>query len=252
MEQLEFFFTPEPVFYNTGARGFALFGAEHLVSLAVCVALIAALAVRYRSASEAERATQLRVMAGAAVALLVVKDVAYIALGLFSPAFWPLHICNFCEYLALAAALTAGTRAGKVIRGVLLCWAALGCTGALLFPGWSYYTPAATWASLSGFLEHALVVAYVVCAIVAREEGPRFVDVGAAALAAVVCGGVARALNPLVGTNFFFVTRPASTGGPFIWLEQTFPDPWYLPVYLGIACAFWLALSLVWKRFFER
>ena len=252
MEQLGFFFTPEPVFYRGGGQGFALFGAEHLVSLAACVALIAVLAWRYRGLDEGGRVRQLRIMAGAAVALLVAKDLVYIAQGLFEPAFWPLHICNFCEYLALAAALTAGTRAGKTIRGVLLCWAALGCTGALLFPGWSYYTPALTWASVSGFVEHALVVGYVVCAAVAREEGPTLIDVRNSALAALALGALARRVNPLLGTNFFFVTRPATTGGPFIWLEQTFGDPWFLAAYLAIACAYWLALSLAWSVWLQK
>ena len=247
MGAFEQFLMPEPVYYFAGAEGFALFGAEHLVSLAACAALIGALALHYRDSWPEERVRQQRLMAGAAVALLVAKDLSYVVLGLFDPLFWPLHICNFCEYLALAAALTAGTRAGKTVRGVLLCWAALGCTGALLFPGWSYYTPALTWASVSGFAEHALIVAYVVCAAVAREEGPTLVDVRNSALAALALGAIARRVNPLLGTNFFFVTRPASTGGPFIWLAQTFGDPWFLAVYLAIACTFWLALSLVWR-----
>lgn len=246
MTPLEYFFIPEPLWYVAG-EGFALFGPEHLAALAVCVTLMAVLAARYRGLNERERTTQLRIMAGTAFGLLVAKDVSYVALGLFAPLFWPLHICNFCEYLAVVAAFWPGTRVGRAARGILICWAALGCAGALLFPGWSYYTPALTWANVSSFAEHALVLGCVVCMAAAREQGPSLADVGLSALAAVVFGALARAINLLLGTNFFFVTKPSIVGGPFVWLEQTFPDPWYLPVYLAFACAFWLALALAWQ-----
>ena len=247
MSAVQEFFVPEPVWYYAGSEGFALFGAEHLLALAVCAALIGVLAWQYRAASAEGRAAQQRLMAGTAMGLLVAKDLCYIALGLFDPAFWPLHICNFCEYLALAAALAHGTRAGATCRGVLLCWASLACTGALLFPGWRYYTPALTWANVSSFAEHALVLACVVCAAAAREPGPTLSDVRNSALAALALGALARRINPLLGTNFFFVTRPASTGGPFVWLEATFGNPGFLVAYFAAACAFWLALSFAWR-----
>ena len=247
MSALEYFFTPEPVWYYDGGEGFALFGAEHFVALACCAALIAALAVRYRRLDEAARATQLRIMAGMACALLIAKDISYVALGLFTPEFWPLHICNFCEYLAVVAAFACATRVGRAARGTLICWASLGCTGALLFPGWSYYTPALTWANISGFVEHALVLGYVICMAAAHEPGPSLHDVRNSALAALALGALARRVNPLLGTNFFFVTRPASVGGPFVWLADTFGSPGFLVPYLAFACAFWLALSLAWR-----
>ena len=246
MGPFEYFFIPEPLWYLDGGEGFALFGAEHLVALAACVALIAALAVLYRSASNDGRALQQRIMAGTAVGLLVAKDVSYLVLGLFTPEFWPLHICNFCEYLAVLAAFASATRVGRTARGVLLCWASLGCTGALLFPGWSYYTPALTWANVSGFAEHALVLGCVVCMAAAREPGPTLLDVRNSALAALACGVLARRVNPLLGTNFFFVTRPASVGGPFPWAVATFGEAGFLVAYLAAACAFWFALHLVW------
>ena len=248
MSALEYFFTPEPVWYYDGGEGFALFGAEHFVALTCCVALMAALAVQYRAASEAERATQLRVMSCVAVGLLVVKDLVYAALGLFTPAFWPLHICNFCEYLAVVAAFAPSMRVGRATRGILICWASLGCAGALLFPGWSYYTPAFTWANVSGFAEHALVLGCVVCMAAVREPGPSLADVRNSALAALACGALARRINPLLGTNFFFVTRPASVGGPFPWAVAAFGEIGFLVAYFAAACGFWLALHIAWRR----
>ena len=247
MTAVDEFFIPEPVWYYGGGAGFALFGAEHLIALAACVALMAVLTLRYRKASDEDRVWQLRLMAVTAVALLVTKDVTYIALGLFDPLFWPLHICNFCEYLALAVAFTHATRAGHTWWGLLFCWATLGCTGALLFPGWSYYTPALTWANVSGFAEHALALTCALCPLAAREETPRLVDVRNSALAALAFGALARRINPLLGTNFFFVTRPEVVGGPFPWAVETFGDPGFLVAYLAFACAFWLALHLAWR-----
>ena len=246
MTAIDEFFIPEPVWYYGGGQGFALFGMEHLIALAACATLIAALAVRYRKANAEDRVRQLRLIAVSAVMLLVAKDLSYIALGLFEPLFWPLHICNFCEYLAFVAAFWPDARVGKTARGVLICWGTLGCSGALPFPGWSYYTPALTWANVSGFAEHAFVLGYVVCMAAAREEGPSLRDVGFSALAALACGALARLVNPLLDTNFFFVTRPAIVGGPFPWAAAAFGEVGFLVAYLAAACAFWLALSLVW------
>ena len=246
MSQLEEFFIPEPLWYYAGSEGFALFGPEHLAALAACVALITALCVVYRSASDEDRRLQQRIMAGTAMGLLVAKDLCYLALGLFTPEFLPLHICNFCEYLAFVTAFAAETRVGHTARGVLICWASLGCTGALLFPGWSYYTPALTWANVSGFAEHALVLGCVVCMAAAREPGPSLRDVSNSTLVALALGALARRVNPLLGTNFFFVTRPASVGGPFPWAIATFGEVGFLVAYLAVSCIFWFVLHLAW------
>ena len=243
---LGWFFRPEPVWYHHWEGGFALFGAEHLACLAAAAALVAALLRRYRHLDARRRLVQLRAMAGTAVGLVVSKDLVYVALGLFEPLFWPLHICNLCEFVALAYAVAPHSAFGRRMGDVLFCWGITGGLGALLFPGWSYYTPAFCYASVCGFAEHALILSCALCPLSGGDYAPRPRRVWFVVLVSAALGLLFRQVNPLWGTNFFFVTDPVSEGGPFPWLVATFGDEGFLVAYLVGATGTWSACYAVW------
>ncbi len=247
------FLTPEPVLYHGHATGFALFGAGHLVSLAMSAALAAVLITCYlhlptdaQGPSPARR-HQLLAMSGTACAILLAKDLWYLALGLFEPLFWPLHVCNLCELVALLYALSPTSRLGLRMADLLFCWGITGSLGALLFPGWAYYCPTWSLASICGFVEHALVLACALCSLVGGDYAPRPSRVWFPLVASVACGAVFRIVNPRLGTNFFFVTNPAAAGGPGPWLLATLGDPDFLAGYLLLVVALWAATYLAWR-----
>ena len=242
------FFTPEPVLYHGHATGFALFGAGHVASLALSAALVATLVARYLRLPQAAcgpspaRRHQLLAMSGTAVAVLVAKDLWYVALGMFEPLFWPLHMCNLCEFVALGYAIRPRSRVGERLADLLFCWGLTGCPSALLFPGWAWYCPAWSLASLCGFVEHALVFACALCVLVGGEYVPHPHGVWFVIAATVACGAAARAINPRLGTNFFFVSNPVAAGWPFSWLVAAFGDPGFLVAYLAFAVVLWGAV----------
>jgi len=240
------FFTPEPVLYHARATGFELFGAGHVLSLALSLAVVALSLGLYLSApapiddgTSLHRRRILLVMAGIPVILLTLKCSLYVALGLFEPLFWPLHTCNLCGLFALGYALAPDTSLGRRLADLLFCWGPIGCLGALLFPGWSWYCPAMTLASLCGFVEHALVLACTLCMTFGGDYAPSPRRVWFVLVVTIACGTLFRLANPRLGTNFFFVTNPAAVGGPFPWLVRTFGDPGFLMPYLLLALAFW-------------
>ena len=107
---LDAFFVPEPILLERG-HGFTLFGPEHRVALVICLSCAGLLMRRYTRLPQGlawgrPRRRMLLALAVIPLALLASRDVTAAALGLLSPIFWPLHICNFCEYLALAFVLT--------------------------------------------------------------------------------------------------------------------------------------------------
>ena len=239
-------FAPEPVLWHTQATGFALFGKGHLASLAASLVLETCLVRAYLRlprtdglAPSEPRRRMLRAISGTAVGLVAAKCACYLALGLFEPLFWPLHVCNLCEFVALAYALDPRSPLGRRMADLLFCWGLTGCLGALLLPGWHGYCPAPSLASICGFLEHALVFACALCPLVGGDYAPQLRRMWFVLLVTVAGGAFFRLVNPLLGTNFFFVTNPAAVGGPFAWLVATFGDPGFLVPYLGIAVASW-------------
>ncbi len=244
----ENFLTPEPVLYHTRTPGFAFFGAGHLASLAlsaVIVALSLAWYLRLPRQSEGfsrQRLAFVRVLAGLAVAIILAKCLWYLRIGMLEPLFWPLHICNLCEFVALGYAAAPSSRVGSRLADLLFCWGLTGCLGALLFPGWAWYCPAWSLASLCGFVEHALVFACALCVLVGGEYVPHPHGVWFVIAATVACGAAARAINPRLGTNFFFVSNPIAAGWPFSWLVAAFGDPGFLVAYLAFAVVLWGAV----------
>ena len=248
------FLAPEPVLYHQGSCGFALFGASHLVLLALSLALAAAVVWRYRrlpagrgGLPSPERRRVLLLAAGTACAILAAKDLSYVALDLFEPLFWPLHICNLCETAALVNALRPHSYVGSRMADLLFCWGPVACLAALVFPGWSPYCPAWSLASLCGFAEHALVLGCALCLVLGHDFRPHLRRTWFVLTATVAYGLAFRLANPLLGTNFFFVTNPAAAGPPGAWLVHTFGDPGFLAAYLLAAVGFWAATYGIWR-----
>lgn len=247
------FFTPEPMLYHANATGFELFGAAHLLSLCLSTVIVASSALYYlRLPSDTakhpstQRQAMLLVLSGGATLLILLKCVSYLALDVFEPLFWPLHICNLCEFAALGYAISPRSSVGQFLADLLFCWGLTGCLGALILPGWRWYCPAWSFASLSGFIEHALVFACGLCVLIGRDYIPkpqRFMPV---LLATAFFGALFRVVNPLLGTNFFFVTNPTAVGGPFPWLVTTFGDPGFLLPYLALAAGSWLLVYSIY------
>lgn len=243
-EALTYFFTPEPLFL-AHPDGVVAFSAVHLVTIAICALVIVCIVRAYVRLPHdftpgSPRRRFLVVCSLIPVALLASRDIAMCAAGMMVPIFWPLHICNFCEYLAVAYALTGSEAVGDVFYP----WAMVGGIGALLFPSWMPYTPALTYASLGGFAEHALIVALALAIVIGGDFRPALRRLWRPTLAAVLAGGVFLLVNPLFNTNFFFVREPLA-GTPFELLANVFGAPGFLVPYLLADVILWTLMILL-------
>ena len=256
MDALPWFFAPEAQFMIDRSGGFVTLGPAHLAVIAACALLVVLLVHRYMHLPQglergSRRRRQLLVMACIPPVLLASRAVTLLHAGLFWPLFWPLHICNLCEYLCLVFALYPHGRFGRGLGNLLFCWGIVGGVGAILLPGWSWYCPLFCWASLCGFAGHALMLAFTFCIVAGKDVRLDVRWIWLPIVAGVVGAALFRVVNPLLGTNFFFVTDPASAGAPFAWGLATFGDPGFLGAYLVIVTAIWLALYAA-ARLFKR
>ncbi len=213
-----------------GGPGFALFGAEHLSWLAVCLAIVAAVLLAWRRLPGGEgpaspRRRMVLALSLVPVALLASDDLLMVATGTFSAPWWPLHFCNLAEYLCVAHAL----RPCRPTRELLLTLGLPGGCTALLFPGWSY-CPALSWPAICGFLEHALVLALSLLAVSDPRTSPRWQDLAISCAVVGACVALFRWLNPILGTDFGFVNGAAANSPLEAWQAQ-WGSPGYLVPY---------------------
>lgn len=240
--------TPQPSMLD-GGYGFALFGPAHLAWLCACSALVALLVRHYRKLPPgthwgSPRRRMMLAVAALPLLLLVSDDTIMIVGESFPAPWWPLHICNACEYLCLAYTLKPHGAFARFAGEILFCLGITGAFAALLFCNWAYCPPL-TWPSICGFLEHTLILAFVLMLLFGGDLTPRVRDLWKAAAFAACYGAVMHPLNAALGTNFGFINQPAN-GSPLVAIAKTCGNPGYLVPYALLVLAACLAMHAVW------
>lgn len=243
MRDIADFFTPLSVWTERGEILMTPYGAGHLVWLAVCLCLGIMLVRKHRTLGK-KQASQRRfelAIAGAPLFLLGTHILSMVAFRAFSPGCLPLHVCNLCEVLALVYALLHNDSVGSALYGMGI----VGSLAALLFPGWSN---APTWSlpSVCGFVEHTLVLAFIVMKTLDGSIRPMHRDIWKPLAATGLYLAIIYPLNHLLGTNFAFVNW-APYGTPLIGWEETFGNPGYIAIYALVFVALEAVLFLPWR-----
>jgi hypothetical integral membrane protein (TIGR02206 family) len=232
--------TPTPLLPR--GQGFDYFGPVHLAWIAYCVVLIACCTHLYLRASEKGRRRATWGLAIVPLVLLVSQDALMIASGTFTPAWWPLHSCNACEYLGLIYAAIPAAWIGEM----LFCLSTTGAVCAILFPGWAWCPPL-SWPVFCGFTEHSLMLALVVAKVLSGELKPDLRRMWQAVAFSGAYALFCMFVNSRLGTNFMFLNAPAD-GSPLIAFEQWLGYPGYLaPFLLGIL-ALWRGMYALARR----
>lgn len=236
------FLTPLSVWTERGEILMPPFGAGHLVWLAACLCVGNVLACAHRRLRR-ERTAQLHlefVVVCTPLILLGTHMLSMIAFRAFSAGCLPLHICNLCEILAFAYALTRNDSIGSVLYGIGI----VGSLAALLFPGWTN-APAWSLPSVCGFLEHTLVLTYIVMKVLDGSICPKRHGIWKPLATTALYLAVIYPLNHLLGTNFAFVNW-APYGTPLLGWEEAFGNPGYIAIYALVFVALEALLFLPW------
>ena len=164
--------------------GFSLFGARHLVTLALYIAFAALSCKRYKAADEKKRA-QLRKL----FAVLLLADEAFKQIGLqiggnFNWDYLPLHLCSINIFLIALYAW----KPSRLLDNFLYFICIPAATAALLFPTWTSL-PAVNFMFWHSTSVHILLAAYPIMLFSGGEIRPSVRYMGQVFLAAVGDGG---------------------------------------------------------------
>ena len=183
--------------------GFSLFGARHLVTLALYIGFAALSCKLYKAADEKKRA-QLRGL----FAVLLLADEAFKQIGLqiggnFNWDYLPLHLCSINVFVCLYNTLTDRSWCKEELYALCIPGAAL----ALLCPSWRDVPGWFTLINLHSVSIHALLVLYPVL-LVAGGYRPSVRRVPQ--VLAFLFGSALPIyfLNKPLHTNFYFLNNP--------------------------------------------
>jgi uncharacterized membrane protein YwaF len=177
---------------------------------------------------------------GCSVLMLeVLRQLAYVVTGSYSPEILPLHVCAIATISTFIDALRPNRWTGDFLYA-MGWWAAL---AADLFPDWANrpILNVFTWQS---FTIHALIFGYVVMRLVAGDLIPGIHNLGRVAVMVATFATLGYLANLVWHTNFWFL----NVGAPGSPLEgiQMVAGNLYVPVLIVLLAILWTVLYLPW------
>jgi hypothetical integral membrane protein (TIGR02206 family) len=234
----DYFFVPQNQ-TTPPAAGFGMFSGIHFGALALLALGIVALVVAYRRADLPRRRRMRLTVGWTALMLEVLRQLAYVTMGVYSPDILPLHLCAAATFAIFIDALRPNRWTGDFLY-------ALGWWGALaanLFPDWST-RPILNIFTWQSFTIHALILGYVLMRLIAGDLVPNVGNLWRVVVLTAVCATIGWLANRTWGTNFWFL----NAGAPDSPLEaiNTLAGPYYVPVLIGAVAIVWTLLYLPW------
>lgn len=198
--------------------GFSHFGPLHLACLALTVVCAVLGALFYRKLDERGR-RRFRLTVGALMMIdEFFKDISLVVLGLWTPEYLPLHLCNINLFVVTFHALRPSRGLGNYLYTVCIPGALAAC----LFPSWTVLPPW-NFMFIHSTLAHILLVMYPVALTAGGDIKPSVKDLPRCLL--ILCGlaGLAAIANLIIGgdANFFFLCY-AEPGNPLYIFQQAF------------------------------
>ncbi|MDR0489294.1 MAG: TIGR02206 family membrane protein [Propionibacteriaceae bacterium] len=220
--------------------GFGLFTTSHLVMLTVLAVIIATIVWIYTKANT-DRRHLIRLAIGIFVLFLelVLRQGAFIVLGIYTPAILPLHACAIATFCVAIDAFKPNSWCREFIYAVGT-WGPL-C--ALLFPDWANQ-PIINIFTWQSFVVHAFLFAYALMLLVSKEFRPSARNLWMVLIIMAVFVGASLIVNNAMGTNFWFLAT-AAPGSP---LEpiQKIAGGFYIPLLSIILSVLWAVMYLPW------
>lgn len=208
-----FWYTEETI---PEGMGFAHFGTVHICMMAAVLLASVLGSIFYRKLSPAGRSTFCKTVGVLMMVDEFFKDISLIVLGLWTPEYLPLHLCNINLFVVTFHAFRPSKPVGLYLYTVCIP----GALAALLFPSWTVL-PAWNFMFIHSTIAHILLVMYPVALTVAGDIRPEPKELPKSLLILVCLAGLAMVVNLLLGTNFFFLDH-ADPGNPLYIFQQAF------------------------------
>jgi hypothetical integral membrane protein (TIGR02206 family) len=219
---------------------FVPFGSHHLLAFAIGTAFVTALIIAGRRGGDKARRLSTATLAFCNLSSFPLGQAAWLSLDQTTSLdnIVPLHLCDVAAVLAGFALLT-GQRS---LCTLTYFWGLAATFQALLTPALGTGFP--SWPFVTFFVQHFAIVGtalYLPLALGWRPRAPLWRDPLHAYGWAVTYLIAVLAINPLLGTNFGFASRPPDN--PSL-IDHLGPWPWYLLSLQALALAAFLLLAL--------
>lgn len=218
-----------------------MFSLCHLLWLVFGGMFVFILSCIYKKSDSQPRRKLRRVVAFAALGLELFRGLVLMAAGQYGVDTLPLHLCVMAVYLCAFHALRGGDMPGQFLYAFCMP----GALSALIFPDWTYY-PALHFVTVSSFLLHILIMAYVLMQVAGKDIVPCIRK-------ALRCLGLMFLLalpvyvfDRLTDTNYMFLNWP-SPGSPLEWFAFL-GRPGYVLGFLPIIAAAWAVMYFPFRH----
>lgn len=220
---------------------FVPYSGMHLVSVAVCLALIAALVLLGRQLSKLAERRLRQAMAAFAIAVWALYNIVWNWNGIDPQIGLPLHICDIGGLLAPFALLTLN----RWLRATLYFWAIALTTQAFIQPTLTLGpTSFLFWCF---WISHTIILGYAIYDLAVLRFRPNWSDFRRAAVVTLSYVAIVLPINIMLGANYAFIGNPASEKSipPFVAALGPWPQRVVIVAAL-VGVAFLLAL-LPWR-----
>ena len=210
--------------------GFGLFSITHIAWLLLISGICMIIGVSV--IRKPDRIRVIRLWTASAALLFGFLEYGITAfLGSFTRFTLPLHLCSLAYVLCFLHSISDRIPCLNTLLSQILYYPCLpGVIMALSFPDWSNY-PAWSYLTITGFLGHGLVLAYIISLITVHEISFRRRDICISiCFIAIYAAGIG-IINRALGTNYFFLMGP-STGSPLTSVYQQSGYAGYIVVYV--------------------
>ena len=233
-EWLRYFFTygdhlPDGV-------GFPMFGAAHMLWLALLLAAAVIFLRKYSKWSPDAQERAGRAVGMSLIALMLIRMVYVSLIGKLTVYELPLHLCSIAGFLCALHSFVKWDWLGQTLYALCLPGTVL----ALVFPDWCYYPPV-HFITIEGFLFHAGIVLYAGCQLSSGRIVPEIKKLWKVLLFLLFAVPPVYWFDVQFHVNYMFLRYP-SAGSPLEWLASWMGNPGYL---YGYALLTVLVLTLM-------
>ena len=227
-------------YYGNEGVGFKHFGPEHLCYIALGIAAVVFVCIKYsRADSETRRRMDKAVGFKFILFIYIVRYLYYFSVDVDIVTVLPLHLCSIAGILCLIYSNKPFVWIGQVLYALCLP----GTLGAILFSDWTYF-PAFSFVSLQAYAYHFAVPMYIIMQLISRRIIPDIRKVWTVAVFMAVIVPSIHYFNYRNGTNYMFLNYP-SPGSPLVLLGEKFGNPGYIIPYLFFVWGVIISMNLI-------
>ncbi len=217
-------------------RGYPLFGVAHILSVAITLACVAAIAVGFVRMDDRKQRRFLKLLPVVMAGLEVLKDIVLALNHRFGLGYLPLHMCSVGMFVFFFREYLPGKRAKDVLGEIALVLVLPASLAALIFADWTVYYPVLNFINIHSYIWHGALVLYPVLIMLRGEISPSIKHIHWNIIFLCIVVPPIYLFDKRFGCNYFFLNWPVPDS-PLSWCASFMGNPGYLIGYAAMTLA---------------